>query len=203
MTLKIKNIPYLTGFVLLLYIAFAFMNGLDWSFAQSMEIGKEGLKLENPVLTLVFHFLVLILTSILPSKQKHRLIYMRWYHPLPGSRVFSNLLDKDERISRHELVDEFGELPTTSENQNALWYKIYKTKQTDAVVLSSHGYWLLFRDLFAISFVLLLPSTIFTFWNSGVKVGLVYSIFYLFILGVLWFCARVMGERFACNVIAR
>ncbi len=203
MTLKTKNAPYLIGFVIFMYVGFALVNGFDWSFAKSMEIGKAGLKLKNPVFSLTFYVFVLVLTYLMPSEWKHRLIYTRWHHPLPGSRVFSNLLDKDERVSRQNLVDEFGELPTSADDQNTLWYKIYKTKQTDEVVLNSHGRWLLFRDVFAISIVLFLPLTIFTFWNTGAKAGLTFTLPYLALLGGIWICARNTGERFACNVLAR
>lgn len=203
MTLKTKNAPYLIGFVILMYVGFALANGLDWGFAKSTEIGQEGLKPKNSALSLAFYIFVLILTYILPSKWKHRLIYLRWRHPLPGSRVFSDLLDKDERLSRQDLVDEFGELPISAEDQNALWYKIYKTKQNDIVVLNSHARWLLFRDMFAISIILLLPLTIFTFWNSGVKAGIPFALLYLVVFGGIWVCARNTGERFACNVLAR
>ena len=203
MTLKTKNAPYLIGFVILMYVGFALVNGFDWTFVKSMEIGKEGLKFKNPVLSLAFYVFVLVLTYLLPSEWKHRLIYMRWHHPLPGSRVFSDLLDEDERVSRQDLVGEFGELPTSADDQNALWYKIYKTKQTDEVVLNSHGRWLLFRDVFAISIVLFLPSTIFTFWNAGAKAGLTLTLLYLALLGGIWICARNTGERFTRNVLAR
>ena len=203
MALKTKNAPYLIGFAILMYVGFALANGLDWGFAKSMGIGQDGLKLKNSVLSLAFYIFVLILTYILPSKWKHCLVYLRWHHPLPGSRVFSDLLDKDERLSRQDLVDEFGELPISAEDQNALWYKIYKTKQNDIVVLNSHARWLLFRDMFAISIILLLPSTIFTFWNSGVKAGIFFALLYLVVFGGIWACARNTGERFACNVLAR
>lgn len=203
MALKMKNAPYLIGFAILMYVGFALVNGFDWNFAKSMEIGKEGLKLKNPVLSLAFCIFVLILTYILPSKWKHCLVYLRWRHPLPGSRAFSDLLNKDERLSRQDLVNEFGELPISAEDQNALWYKIYKTKQNDIVVLNSHARWLLFRDMFAISTILLLPSTIFTFWNSGVKAGISFALLYLVVFGGIWVCARNTGERFACNVLAR
>lgn len=203
MTLKTKNVPYLVAFLVIIYIFFAMMNKLDWSFTKTIEIGKEGVKFNNPVLSVSFYFLALILTYILPPDWKHRIIYLRWTHPLPGSRVFSELLDKDERISRNELIEKYGELPTSPNDQNRLWYKIYKQKQTDEVVLNSHGRWLLFRDMFAILIIVLVPSSVFTFWNAGIKNGAIYTIISLFVLIALWISARNAGERFVCNVLAR
>lgn len=203
MTLKTKNTPYLLGFLILLYIGFAMANGFDWSFAKSMEISNNGIKLDHPVLSIAVYILALFLTYLLPSEWKHRLIYLRWRNPLPGCRIFTDLLHKDQRISRETLVSEHGELPSDADKQNNLWYKIYKSKQTDTVVLNSHGRWLLFRDLFAISIILFLPSTIFTFWSTGLIKGFVFIFLYIVLLIINWVCARNTGERFACNVLAR
>ena len=125
-------------------------NGYEWKFAETMEISKSGLKLENPILSLAFYILALTLTYVLSSDWKHRLIYMRWNDPLPGSRVFTDLIDKDSRITPEDIINEHGALPVKANEQNALWYKIYKTKQSDKVVQNSHGRWLLFRDIFSI-----------------------------------------------------
>ena len=203
MTLKTKNAPYTVAFTILCYVGFALANGLDWSFAQSVSMSNGGLALENPLLSLAFFVLTLVLTYLLPSGWKHRLIYTRWRNPLPGSWVFSELVDRDERISRQELVNQYGHFPEPPAEQNALWYKIYKSKQGDHVVLNSHGRWLLFRDLFAISLVLIVPSTAYTFLHSGAAVGFVFLTCALLVVICMFVCARNTGERFACNVLAR
>jgi hypothetical protein len=202
-TLKTKNAPYAVTFTVLYYVGFALANGLNWSFAKSLTIGKDGASLDSPLLSLAFFVLTLILTYLLPSGWKHRLIYTRWTNALPGSRAFTELIDKDERISRHKLVDQYGQLPEQPSEQNVLWYKIYKSKQAEPVVLNSNGRWLLFRDLFAISLILLVPSTVYTFCNSGAAKGFVYLAVALLVVACLFLCARNTGERFACNVLAR
>lgn len=203
MTLKTKNTPLVLGFVILVYIGFALLNGFDWSFADSMEIGKEGIKLKSPIITMSFHLLILVLTYVLPSDWKHRAVYLRWHNPLPGNRAFTELCAKDSRISRENLVKLYGELPTSPAEQNALWYKIYKDKQSDEVVSHSHGRWLFFRDVFAISIILFLPSSAFTFWHSGTTTGIIFTMVYLALIFLLWLCAKNTGIRFTCNVLAR
>jgi len=203
MTLKTKNAPFVFGFVIILYIGFAFINGFAWSFAESIEVGKEGVKLESPVLTLSVYLLVLILTYLFSSDWKHRIVYFRWHHSLPGSRAFTELCAKDSRISREELISKYGELPSSPDEQNSLWYKIYKEKQFDEVVLNSHGRWLLFRDIFSISVILFLPSSVYTLWHKGAITGLIYTLLNIALVVVLWVCARNTGDRFACNVLAR
>jgi hypothetical protein len=203
MTLKSTNFPFVFGFALMLYVGFAFVNGFDWSFAESMEIGKEGVKLKSPVLTLATHFLVLILTYIISPEWKHRAVYLRWDHPLPGSRVFTELCAKDSRISHENLIKKYGELPTSPIEQNSLWYKIYQKKQSDKVLLNSHRHWLLFRDIFSISIILFLPSSVYTLWNIGAIKGLIYTVLNIALTISLWICARNTGNRFASNVLAR
>jgi len=88
-----------------------------------MSIGNHGLTLGSPLLSLVFFVLTLVLTYVLPSGWKQRLIYTRWKNLLPGSRAFGELVDKDERISREQLVFEQGNnLLELQEEQHGLWY---------------------------------------------------------------------------------
>jgi hypothetical protein len=202
-TLKTKNSPSIIAFGILIYVGFALANGFDWSFAKTMEIGEKGVKLDDPVLSFAFYVLAIGSTYLLSSDWKHRLIYARYCNPLPGSRVFTELIDRDNRISRKDLISQHGVLPTDPKAQNNLWYTIYRTKQSDPVIHNSHGRWLLFRDLFAIAIVLSIPSSIFTFCHSGVKMGLLYSALYILLVAALWACARNTGERFTCNVLAR
>ncbi|MGO9566616.1 MAG: hypothetical protein ACLP5H_03645 [Desulfomonilaceae bacterium] len=203
MTLKTKNTTLILGFIVIIYVGFAMANGLDWGFATDIQVSKEGVKLSDPLLTMGLHLLALLLSYILPPEFKHRIIYLRWNDPLPGSRIFSSLVDKDSRISRKELVKKYGKLPTDPVEQNKLWYKIYKTKQSDEVVLNSHGRWLLFRDIFSILLILIVPATCYTYWKSGVEVGSVYFGLAAVLLVFLWTTARNTGNRFACNVLAR
>ena len=84
-----------------------------------------------------------------------------------------------------------------------LWYEIYKKKQTDVVVRESHGRWLLFRDMFAITMITLIPSATFTLWYSGIIKGVLYTILYFVLTIILWVCSRNTGNRFVCNVLAR
>jgi len=203
MTLKTKNTPYIIGFNIFLYIGFALVNGFDWGFAEKMVISAKGIIFEKPILSLSFYILSLALTYLLPSEWKHRFIYTRWQDPLPGSRVFTELVKKDSRISYEDLVARYGKLPETPRDQNILWYKIYKKKQSDAVVIDSHGRWLLFRDMFAISIIVLVPSSLFTFWYSGIEKGTIFTATYFLLTLILWACARNTGNRFACNVLAR
>jgi len=203
MTLKSKNFPIILVFIAISYIAFAYANDLPWSFFKSVEVTNKGVVFENPVFGLAFHLLGLVLVFLLPANLKHIIVFMRKSHPLPGCRVFTDLLQKDHRISKDELISMYGELPTEPKEQNSLWYKIYKTKIDDNVIQSSHRTFLLFRDLLSISLIIypvgIIVSAII---EINIKTITFASIAILVTI-CLWVAARNAGERFACNVIAR
>ena len=107
MTLKAKNSPIIVGFTLLLYVGFAAANGLDWGWAQKVQISGAGLVFENPLISIGAHMIVLILSFLIPSELKHRIVYLRWANPLPGSRVFTAVAGRrDARISSARLLTE-------------------------------------------------------------------------------------------------
>ena len=203
MTLKTKNTPFLVGYIVILYVGFAFCNGLDWSFVSQMQIGKQGMLFANPIITLAFHFVVLVLSYLLPSSIKNQVIFLRSRNPLPGTRAFSSLIERDPRILRTELEAIYGQLLTSPDQQNALWYRIYKEKQKDPVVNHSHGKWLLFRDAFSVTLLILIPASVYTYVRSGLLVGICFLVAYLIIMVALWISARNTANRFVCNVLAR
>lgn len=203
MTLKTKNAPIIMGFVILVYVGFAVANGLSLKYVEDVSFTEEGVTLKNPILTMALHIAAIVLVYILPVGIKHRIIFLRWRNPLPGCRVFTVLCRHDDRIVIDDLIKEYGQLPTAPDKQNSLWYKIYKSKQEDVVVRSSHGRWLLFRDLFSIGIILSVPSILYTFWFASTRTAILFAISYLTLLAALWICARNTGTRFTCNVLAR
>jgi hypothetical protein len=203
MTLKTKNMPYIIGFIVLMYVGFAIANGMDWDFANDIKITKGVLEFQNPLLTILFPLVAVVLTFVLQSQWKDRIIYLRWNYPLPGTRIFTELIDKDARITRSQLEEAYGELPVDPAEQNALWYKISKEKESERVVRYSHGRWLLLRDLFSIALLLSIPAIVYTYWKSGFGSGSIYGILYLVFVIIFWISARNAGVRFACNVLAR
>ena len=203
MTIKTKNTPLILGYIVLNYIAFALTNQLPWNFLAIIEITKTGLEFDNPLITIGIHLIGLILCYLFPPSLKHRLVFLRWNNPLPGSRIFTELIQRDQRISKQDLIEKDGELPTIPEQQNQLWYRIYKKKQDDTVILAAHARWLLFRDLLSVSLILAPISIILTFVITPLPASIVYAISYIILITALWISAINTGNRFACNVLAR
>lgn len=203
MTLKTRNLPLLTAFVAGNYVAFATVNGLPWEFLREIKLTGGILVFENPLVAVALHMAVLLLSYLVPVSIKNTLVFWRIRHPLPGCRAFSVLAQKDSRVDLVALETTHGALPMTPEDQNRLWYRIYKERQNEPIVLSSHGMWLLFRDMTAISLILLILLGTITYSTQGARGSFLYSGFLLVQYLIVSQAARNTGERFTCNVLAR
>jgi len=200
MSLKSKNTPILTGFVLLNLVIFLTFYGFSWGEFTRF---SNGFTLQSPFFAVAVHLIVLVLCYFFPETIKNTLVYWRIKNPLPGTRAFSELAPKDVRISMDNLKNQFGTLPTDPLEQNRLWYRIYRSKEKDTVVTSSHSRWLLTRDITTIAFELLILLSVITFARSFALMSFVYSIFLVLQYLLFVIVARNNGNKFVCNVLAR
>lgn len=203
MTLHTRNLPLITAFVVLNYIAFAYVNDLPWQFLKEVKISNEVLIFQNPLIAVGIHLSILILCFVIPVNIKNVIIFWRFKNPLPGCRVFTDLICKDHRIDIKELENKYGKLPIESREQNTLWYKIYKERQNEKIILSSHGKWLLFRECATITLIFMLLLSTMSILISFDKSSSIYSISLIAQYFILRQAAVNAAERFACNVLAR
>ena len=145
----------------------------------------------------------LLLTNVISQSVKARLVFWRWRNPYPGSRAFSKYVHSDDRINAEKLRKNIGEFPTDPKEQNSLWYQLYRRVQNDRAVLDAHKAFLLFRDMSALSLLLLVLTTgafyCLSFGLNAIgRIALIFLIQYL--LAML--SARVAGERFVCTVLS-
>jgi hypothetical protein len=147
--------------------------------------------------------LVGILNAQISPNAKAQIIFARWNNPLPGSRAFTKHAATDPRIDVASLERAHGPLPTDPEQQNRLWYRLYKTVEDHPSVLQVHGEFLFARDyaclalmmaiaLGAVGFIQI-PS-ISTAWTY---LGLLVLQFVL-----TWRAARAHGLRLVTTVLA-
>ena len=200
MTLKAKTRIYLIAFVAIHIAIFAVLLGgdhlpqrLDWnSLLQPMTLSGLGLFL-----------LVFVLDGILPASVKDTIVFWKTSNPLPGTRAFSELMEKDARIDVSVLRSRYGELPREPRDQNILWYRIYKALEDRPSVLNTHHDFLLARDLTILSaiFAALLPAP-FLFVSGNVSL---YGGYFLALATqylILRIVGVVNGERFVTTVLA-
>ena len=159
--------------------------------------GKDGL------FVAIVPILNLLLTGLLSSQLKAKLVFWRVKYALPGHRVFTKLAPKDVRIDMNAVKSKFGNIPTSPKEQNTLWYKYFKKYEAIVTIENSHKNFLLARDL---SIIALLFSVIGTIGLIIAKVSnkkiIIYFIVMLFQYILLAIVAQNHGNRLACNVLA-
>jgi hypothetical protein len=73
-----------------------------------------------------------VLTGLLSSDAKARLVFLRWHHALPAHRAFSVHASRDPRLDVAALEKIHGAaFPVDPVEQNLAWYRIYKTMEND------------------------------------------------------------------------
>ncbi|MDE5445270.1 hypothetical protein FXV83_00465 [Bradyrhizobium hipponense] len=147
--------------------------------------------------------LISVINGVLDVQTKARLVFWRWHDPLPGCRAFSYYLHRDPRIDVTTLKTKVGPFPATPTEQNALWYRLYKSVEEDPRVLHVHRLFLLTRDYAGIAFMLLI-----VFGGTGVVAMQTYKTALLYLTVLLaqfvasGMAARNYGIRFIDTVLA-
>lgn len=151
---------------------------------------------------LIAPLLLFILNGILSSNQKAILVFWRIKHPLPGSRAFSLHAKKDTRIDMNQLEQLYGILPFSPEEQNSLWYRIYKKNSTEISVYQSQKEFLLARDLVSMTFLYIVCAGLPMLFIATWPLNLYYLIFLSIEFLILVRIAQNHGSRFVTNVLA-
>lgn len=170
------------------------------------------------IATLVYIYVYLI-DSLIPGSIKDKLIWVR--KGMPGTRVFSEIRKghEDFRFSKEMALTKYKEVYREIDDakgndlkeseirkiENLAWYSAYQRNEKTAQVYVANRDWLLCRDMFmmtiwsiagfAITVFFLHPNPSYGFYCS--------FIICLIELGVTWLVARIKGERFVYNVIAK
>jgi len=202
-SMKSHNSPKIWTFILLnIVLAYCFLHLKEVTLenAQSFYSSLSG---KDSFVILISPLITLFLNNILSSGLKAKIVFWRIKNPLPGTRVFSKLINNDPRIDKDLLETKYGELPVKPTEQNKLWYKILKNNEENISINNSHRTYLLLRDITGISFfllVLFIPFYLFFFLKD---ISALYFITYL-IFQYIGFsiCTHNVGNRFTLNVLA-
>lgn len=87
-----------------------------------------------------------IINAQLTPEAKASIVYVRKHNPLPGCQAFTRYAKADPRVDVRVLEDAFGPLPSKPGEQNALWYRIFKSVESDPAVMQAHRAFLFARD---------------------------------------------------------
>lgn len=201
--LKSRNTAYLWSFVgvnLAIFLAVFISKQFTSS---SIEHLWESVTTKDGIIATCIPVLTIVLSGLLDDVSKARLVFWRWRNPLPGCRVFTELITTDPRIDVAALRSKHGELPHDPQAQNTLWYRLYKKHIESVPVSEAHGIYLLTRDMTALSAMLaVLFSTSVIVDSVDWKIVGLYSAALFTQYLVVATAAQNYGIRFVLNVLA-
>jgi hypothetical protein len=158
---------------------------------------------KDGIIAVLLPLLTIILSGLFSDTAKARLVFWHWRHPLPGCRVFTELIQSDPRIDVPALRKKHGDFPQEAHAQNALWYRLYKEHSSSIVISEAHRIYLLTRDMATLSAVfVVLFSIVIGLDSVGWKIAVLYSGALVAQYLMIATAARNYGIRFVLNVIA-
>lgn len=201
--LKGKNALYLCSFVSINVAVFLYLLVGRGSNEAGADHIWHRVTMKDGVIAAAVPIIAIVLSGIFGDVWKARLVFWRWANPLPGCRVFSELLAADPRLDSVSLKRKLGRFPKEPREQNALWFKLYRQHSRVLRVVEAHRNYLLTRDMTAIAAVLpaLLPAAVFA-QGSGAQIA---GLYLLALAGQYVLIARAAtnyGNRFVLNVLS-
>ena len=194
---------HLLGFLALnALVFFALFSGEDMITAIRLQ-QFEGLISPKAVLGLVLPLVTLILDGIVHADTKAILVYWRLRNPLPGSQAFTKHGPSDTRVDMKSLERVHGPFPVSANQQNQLWYKLFKAAENQPSVSQAHRTSLLTRDLASLSFALVPLGAIL---GAALRVGILPWAVLVTVLALQFIVLRKVaansGRRFVTTVLA-
>lgn len=203
---------FVIGNILLILVG----TGLIYNIVQPLEtdnVWKAVAELfGSSVLLAIIYIYVFIFDAIIPGKIKERIIWP--IVGLPGNRIFTIIRqhNKDDRFTTHtalkvysglyQQIDAEKDKKECANIQNEFWYVLYQKYEGHAQVYASQRDFLLCRDMTAMMLWIFIGEILLSWY---LKAGVLYKLWIVFAIEffLVWFAARVKGERFVYNVIAK
>lgn len=109
----------------------------------------------------------LLLLGMVKPNWRDRIMHWRWRDQLPGCRAFTQVGPTSSHVDMAALEATYGPLPTSGEDQNRLFYRIYRDHRDDVGVLDAHGRYLAARDIGTTTALVMLFLPWLAWWTSG------------------------------------
>ncbi len=147
--------------------------------------------------------LIGIFNAQLDATTKARIVFMRWKHPLPGARAFTEHGPKDARVDMDGVKTRLGELPIEPDQQNATWYRLYRDVADKPAVLHANKEYLFTRDYHVLALGILIAFGIASIWAIEESARRALFVGGLLLQTILTGqAARNHASRLVCTVLA-
>lgn len=196
---KFTRLPWLVSLVafdIVVILAFVFPDLISSASVPRLTAARATVALVLPVA-------VLLLSGLLSHGIKASLVYWKVADALPAHEAFSKHGPRDARIDLGALEKNIGNFPSIPAEQNRLWFRLYKAAETQPAIVEAQKMYLLYRDMAAISFLLLIVVPFGLYFNGATffSVWTVAGIFAVqYVIAAV--AARHSGIRFVTNVLA-
>ena len=140
----------------------------------------------------------LLLLGLIPPLWRDRIIHLRWKHPLPGSRAFTEVGPQSNHIDMKRLSANLGGLPTAPAEQNQIFYRLYSPLRDDVGVCDAHRRYLAARDIGTISFILIIPLPILSIIATN---NFQRAFFYSLSLLIIYFLCCLSAKNYSWRMV--
>jgi hypothetical protein len=146
--------------------------------------------------------LMSVANNLVDPMTKARLVFWRWSYPLPGSRAFTVHIKKDPRINIPALRAKLGDFPKSEKEQNGVWYKLYKSVESEPAVEHAHKEYLFTRDWAALAAMMVVVLGALAFWQAPLITAAIYFGGLVLQYLLVRLAAANYGQRFVTTVLA-
>jgi hypothetical protein len=119
--------------------------------------------------------LMSVINTLVGPMTKARLVFWRWAQPLPGSRAFTLHIKKDPRINVSALRAKLGTFPKSEAEQNGVWYRLYKSVESEPAVAHAHKEYLFTRDWAALAAMMMVVLGALASWQAPPETTAIYA----------------------------
>jgi hypothetical protein len=146
--------------------------------------------------------LMSVANALVDPMTKARLVFWRWAQPLPGSRAFTVHIKKDPRINVSALRAKLGDFPKSEKEQNGVWYKLYKSVESEPAVEHAHKEYLFTRDWTSLAAMMVILLGALAFWQAPLMTAAIYFAGLVLQYLLVRLAAANYGQRFVTTVLA-
>lgn len=144
-----------------------------------------------------------IINAQFSPEAKSRIVFMRWNNSLPGCEAFTRHAKSDPRVDIASVEHVCGSLPNDPRQQNALWYRLYKSIESEPAVIQIHRAFLFARDYTCLALLMTVVLGVAGFLQIPSKrTALIFVAVLLLQFMLAGQAARNNGKRFVTTVLA-
>jgi len=144
-----------------------------------------------------------IINAQFSPEAKFRIVFMRWHNSLPGCEAFTRHAKADPRVNIASIERVCGSLPTDPQQQNALWYRLYKSVESEPAVVQIHRAFLFARDYTCLALLMTVVLGVAGLLQIPSKrIALIFVAVLLLQFLFAGQAARNNGKRFVTTVLA-